>query len=91
MSIPPVSVIMPVHNAAPFLDEAIGSVLGQTYRDFELIAVDDGSTDGNGKILRRYAEADSRIVVLGHANRGLAPTLNRGIRECRGELVAVLT
>jgi len=61
---PAVSVVMPVHNAAPFLDASVGSILRQTLRDFELIILENGSSDGSGEILRRYAAEDSRIRLF---------------------------
>ena len=75
----PISVVMPAYNAVPFISEAIESVLAQTYRDFELIVVNDGSTDSTLDVVEEYAAQDERIKVYTHANVGTAPTLNRGI------------
>ena len=91
---PRVSVIMPVLNAEAFIAEAIGSVLAQTYDAWELLVVDDGSTDMSPSIARRYAESHpDRIRHLAHhgvPHRGTSATLNLGIRHSRGELVAFL-
>ncbi len=79
-----VSVIMPVYNAAPYVEEAIESVLGQHFDAFELVVGDDGSTDGTAAVLRRYAR-HPRVRVLTHPmNRGAAATRNALLREARG-------
>ena len=65
-----VSVIMPVYNAERYVGKTIESVLGQTHRDFAFIIVNDGSTDGDAEILRRYAGADSRIILIDQAAEG---------------------
>jgi len=76
-----VSVVMPVYNAERYLAAAVESVLGQTHRDFAFIIVNDGSTDGSAEILRRYAGADSRIILIDQANQGGGPARNRGIER----------
>jgi len=86
----PISVVMPAYNAVPFISEAIESVLAQTYRDFELIVVNDGSTDRTLNIVEKYAAQDERIKVYTHANMGTAPTLNRGIELASGEWVFLM-
>jgi glycosyltransferase involved in cell wall biosynthesis len=85
---PLVSVLLPVHNAERYLALAIESVLGQSYGDLELLVLDDGSTDGSREIIERYAADDARIRVTCGAHRGVAATLNEGLRQARGELVA---
>ena len=89
-----VSVIIIFYDAAEFLRDAIESVLGQDYRSFELLLVDDGSTDGSSEIAKSYAASDpGRVRYLNHpehANRGMSATRNRGIRAARGELVAFI-
>ena len=84
---PRVSVIMPVYNAASYLKEAVDSILNQTFRDFELIILDDASTDESAKILDAYT--DSRIVrYTSDKNIGLANILNIGLDMARGEYIA---
>jgi glycosyltransferase involved in cell wall biosynthesis len=84
---PLVSVVMPVYNAAPFLREAIDSVLNQTFPDFEFIIINDGSTDASDAIIRSYA--DPRIVYLTNdKNSGLVFTLNKGIDAAKGKYIA---
>lgn len=87
--IPLVSIIMPVHNASAFLAKALESVLAQTYTNFELIAVDDGSTDDSLRILKTYASKDQRINIIEHRTKqGVAASLNRGITQARGKYLA---
>src|SRR5919202_6017246 len=89
-----VSVILPVHNAAPFLGEAVESVFAQTYDDWELLLVDDGAADGSSGIARSYAEQDSaRVRYLQHeggTNRGMSASRNLGLAQARGSHVAFL-
>jgi glycosyltransferase involved in cell wall biosynthesis len=79
---------MAVHNCRPFLSAAVESVLTQTYTDFELIIIDDGSTDGSAQRLRDYAARDRRIRLVVQANVGLTVSLNRGVDVARGEYIA---
>lgn len=84
---PRVSILMPVYNVAPYLREAVDSILSQTYTDFELIVLDDGSTDGSSQILEIYT--DPRIIrYRGERNVGLANILNVGLQMARGEFIA---
>ena len=85
---PTVSVLMSVYDGLPYLREAVDSVLGQSYPDFEVVAIDDGSTDGSGAVLDAYAEADPRLRVVHQENRGLIAALNRGLGLCRGRYTA---
>ncbi len=83
-----VSILLPVHNAAETLLLAVESLLGQTFRDFELIIIDDGSTDGSLELAGQQARRDNRIRLIGQARAGLVETLNRGLRMARAPLVA---
>lgn len=83
-----VSVLMPVFNAGKYLHEALESIRRQTFVDWEMIAVDDGSTDGSGEILGHHAKHDSRIRVVSRPNTGIVGALNDGLQECRGRYVA---
>ena len=78
---PLVSFILPVYNADEFLQETLHSILEQTYTNFEVIAINDGSKDSSQKILEHYAMFDDRIKVHSRENRGLVATLNEAIRE----------
>lgn len=82
-----VSVIMPIYNGERYLSEAIRSILNQTFGNFELLIIDDGSTDNSSKLITQYR--DPRIRYIHHEkNRGLIDTLNHGIAEARHELIA---
>jgi len=84
---PRVSVAMAVYNGERYLREAIESILGQTFGDFEFLIIDDGSTDRTSDIIRSYE--DSRIcLVQNERNQGVTPSLNRGLRLARGEFIA---
>lgn len=87
---PAVSVIMPAYNVEPYLAASIESVRGQTFRDWEIVVVDDGSTDRTGSIADGYARRDSRIRVVHQANRGLSAARNAGMRLARGDVFALL-
>lgn len=85
--VPLVSVVLPAFNAASYLEDALASVLNQTFADFELVFVDDGSTDGTDQIVDRFE--DSRIQYYRNAtNRGVVESLNIGIERSHGEFVA---
>lgn len=80
-----VSVVLPVYNGERYIREAMDSVLAQTYRSWELIVVDDGSTDQSLAISKEYAEKDSRILVVHQENQKLPKALNRGFSLAKGE------
>ncbi len=84
-----VSVVMSVYNREKYLKEAIDSILNQTYKDFELIIIDDCSTDGSGQILKNYAQEDKRITLIqNETNKGLIYNLNLGISKAKGKYIA---
>ena len=85
-----VSVIVPVYNVEPYLATCLDSILDQTLKNIEIICVDDGSTDGSGLILDRYAKSDPRIVVLSGPNGGYGRAVNRGLDIAHGEYVGVV-
>ncbi len=90
-SAPLVSVIMPAYNAAPFIEEAISSVVNQTVTDWELLVIDDGSCDGTPEIVTKLAENDPRIsLIINEENMGCAKTRNRGINIASGQYIAFL-
>lgn len=88
MDAPKVSVVVAVHNAGAFLRAALDSVAGQTLRDFEVVVIDDGSTDESPAVLAEFAARDARFRVVTQVNTGLTKTLNIALKLCRGELVA---
>jgi GT2 family glycosyltransferase len=86
---PAVSVVMPVHDALPYLDECVRSVLGQTFADFEFVVLDDASRDGSTEALRRWARADARIRLFESREKlGLSGSSNFVVRRARAPLVA---
>src|SRR6266545_6305190 len=82
-----VSVVLPVYNGADYVRESIDSVLGQTYTDFELIVIDDGSTDATPAILDEYTRRDTRVRVIRQSNHRLPHALSHGFRVARGEFL----
>jgi len=84
---PKVSVIIPVYNAEKYLRECIDSVLAQTFDDFELLLINDGSTDGSGKICDEYAKKDKRIKVFHKENGGVSSARNLGLDNAKGEWI----
>src|SRR4051794_6833690 len=82
------SVVLPVFNGEASLDEAISSVSRQSFGDFELLVIDDGSSDGSAAIARRHVAADPRVKVLDNPGKGLVAALNHGIEQARAELIA---
>ncbi|MFD2873005.1 glycosyltransferase family 2 protein [Mucilaginibacter ximonensis] len=83
---PAITVLMPAYNAARFIEEAISSVLQQTFADFELLIVNDGSTDNTPELINTFT--DERIVVINQANRGVAEALNTGLKHARAPYIA---
>lgn len=83
-----ISVIVPVYNVAPYLREALDSLVHQTYKKLEIILVDDGSTDGSGEICEEYAAKDKRIRLIHQENKGLSTARNVGLTLMTGEAVA---
>lgn len=85
-----VSVIIPVYQAEKYLARCISSVKGQTYKNLEILLVDDGSKDESLSICKKLAQKDMRIRVFHHENMGVAATRNRGMDEAQGEFVYFL-
>jgi glycosyltransferase involved in cell wall biosynthesis len=83
-----VSIIIPVYNTEQYLSRCIDSILGQSFTDFELLLIDDGSTDGSAKICDAYTEKDSRIRVLHKENGGVSSARNLGLNEAKGDWVS---
>lgn len=82
-----ISIIIPVYNAEKYLHRCIDSILAQTFTDFELILIDDGSPDNCGKICEEYAKMDSRIHVIHTENKGVSTARNKGIEVSNGEFI----
>lgn len=82
-----ISIIVPVYNVERYLRKCLDSVIGQTYRDLEVLIIDDGSTDGSGAICEEYEGKDKRIKVFHTVNRGLSAARNLGLDEAKGEWI----
>lgn len=88
-SLPKVSVLMSVYNSSRFIIESVESILGQTFKDFEFIIVNDCSTDNSLNIIKKYAKQDKRIVLIKNKkNIGLTKSLNKGLKIARGKYIA---
>lgn len=88
MNQPKISVIVPVYNDEKWLRRCVDSILTQTYTDFELLLVDDGSTDGSGAICDEYTAKDSRVHVFHQPNGGVSSASNLGLDNARGEWIS---
>lgn len=82
-----ISIILPVYNVADYLQTCLDSILNQTYRNIEIICIDDGSTDGSGEICDNYAKKDLRIKVIHQGNQGVSKARNVGLQICNGEYI----
>ena len=82
-----VSIIVPIYNTAPWLDRCIDSLVNQTYKDIEIILINDGSTDNSRQVCRHWRNNDSRIIYINQDNSGLSAARNAGLDSCRGEYI----
>ena len=87
MPAPDVSIVVPVYNTEPYLRKCIESIINQTFRNIEIIAVNDGSTDNSGGVLSDYASIDNRITVINQRNQGLSAARNAGMKIAKGEYI----
>lgn len=87
---PYITVIVPVYNTEAYLERCINSICNQTFKDFELILVDDGSTDGSGKLIDEKAAADSRIVAVHKPNGGSSSARNEGLKRAKGKFISFI-
>ena len=85
---PIISVVMAVYNGGKYLSDAIESILNQSFKCFEFIIIDDGSTDNTSHLLKGYAESDARIIIISREDRGLVSSLNEGISRAVGTYIA---
>ena len=85
-----ISVIVPVYRVEPYLRQCIDSILGQTYKDLQVLLIDDGSPDSSGDICDEYAQKDHRIEVFHTENRGLSASRNLGIRKAKGDIISFI-
>jgi glycosyltransferase involved in cell wall biosynthesis len=85
-----VSVVVPVYNVEGYVERCLKSIIGQTYKNLEIIVVDDGSKDTSGQICERIAESYSRMTVIHQENRGLSGARNRGLEAAKGEYICFI-
>src|SRR4051812_66389 len=85
---PAISVVIPAHNEARFLGQAIASICAQTFQDFEILVVNNGSTDATGSVIAEWVLRDSRVRPLNIARRSLSQSLCEGVVNSRGDFVA---
>lgn len=85
-----ISIVIPVYNVEKYLRECLGSILNQTFTDFEVICVNDGSTDSSLKILEEYSQKDSRFKIINQENQGAGAARNNGLKYAQGEFVQFL-
>lgn len=85
-----ISVIVPIYNVEEYLPACIESILNQTYKDFEILLIDDGSTDNSGKICDKYAGKDKRCIVIHQQNKGLSGARNTGLDNVKGEYISFI-
>jgi len=82
-----ISIITPVYNAEVYLEKCVSSIISQTYRELEIILINDGSVDCSGEICNRYASLDKRVVVIHQENAGMSAARNRGLEIAKGEYI----
>ncbi len=85
-----ISIIIPVYNVKPYLKKCLDSVINQTYKNLEIILIDDGSNDGSGEICDEYGKLDKRIMVVHQSNQGLSMARNKGLDLAKGDWIAFL-
>ncbi|WP_159473019.1 glycosyltransferase family 2 protein [Chryseobacterium sp. 18068] len=85
-----ISIIVPIYNSSAYLEECIDSILSQTYTNFELYLINDGSTDNSSEIIETYSRKDSRVNVIHKYNSGVSDSRNMGIKAARGEAICFI-
>lgn len=85
-----ISVIVPVYNKAPYIEKCLEDICNQTYRDLEIICIDDGSTDGSGEIIKAFMKKDLRFRYVEQENQGVSVARNRGLELAKGEYISFI-
>lgn len=89
-TLPTLSILVPIYNTERYLEQALDSLCAQIFKDFEVICINDGSTDGSRDIIQKYLDSDSRFKVIDKPNSGYGASMNLGIAEARGEYIGIL-
>src|SRR5438309_8460832 len=87
---PLVSIIIPCYNAEKYIGQTNESIFNQTYKNFEILVINDGSTDESMEIIKKYQQLDARIKYIDQSNKGVANARNKGIEESKGNIIAFL-
>lgn len=87
---PALSILVPIYNTERYLEQALDSLQSQTFQDFEIICINDGSTDGSRNIIQKYLDLDRRFRIIDKPNSGYGASMNRGIKEAHGEYIGIL-
>ena len=82
-----ISIIIPIYNVEQYLPQCLDSIINQTYKNLEIILINDGSTDNSGKICDNYAKVDNRIHVFHKKNEGVSSARNLGLEKCTGDFI----
>ena len=85
---PIISIIVPVYNTEQYLAKCLDSIVAQTFTDFEVLMIDDGSTDGSGEICDRYSQSDSRFIAIHQTNQGVSASRNNGLNRAQGRYIS---
>ncbi len=85
-----ISVVVPVYNVEKYLEQCLNSIINQTFKDIEIICINDGSTDGSLEILREYEQKDSRIRLINKENEGISAVRNQGMELAKGEYISFI-
>lgn len=90
MSTPRISILVPIYNVAPYLEQCLDSIVHQTFSDLEIICINDGSTDNSLDIVHRFAQRDPRIIIIDKKNTGYGDSMNLALRQAKGEYVGIV-
>ena len=85
-----ISVIIPIYNSEKYLSECLESIINQTFKDIEIICINDGSKDKSEQIIKQYAEKDKRIILLNQKNEGAGPARDKGVKISKGEYLSFI-
>lgn len=85
-----VSILVPIYNVERYLEKCLNSLISQTLKNIEIICINDGSTDNSLAIIKKYAQKDSRIVIINKKNTGYGDSMNQGLKRAKGEYIGIV-